>query len=317
MTTVPAEPTLQTMMRHLRLLALAPFVLGLVFAGAGCGGGNEATGTSLPVLEDFEPVAAATAKADTARFEMQLSMQVPGIDEPFAFTATGASDEKAGRGEITMDLGSFAESIIAFGQAFGSDAPEGFDDPENWNLEMRLDGTVAYMRMPFFSGELPAGKEWVRLDLAKAAAREGFDFAQLPGFAEGSDPRELLDFLRAVSSEVTLVGTENVRGVETTHYFAVVDLEKALADLARKSGDSSFLAQFQSVSAKLQNVPLDVWVDADYLVRRMVMDLSVSVPGESGQVKASVSMELFDYGKPVSVEVPPASDVVDLSALQD
>lgn len=304
------------MMRYLRLLVLALLVIGIVHAGAGCGPGSEAAGTSLPVLKDFEPVAAATARADTVRFEMVLSMQVPGVDEPFAFTATGAADE-AGRAEITMDLGSFAESIISFGQAFGSDAPKGFDDPENWKLEMRLDGTVAYMRMPFFSGELPAGKEWVRLDLANAAAREGFDYAQFPGVAEGSDPRELLDFLRAVSSGVTLVGTETVRGVETAHYSAVVDFERALAEFAQKSGDASFLAQFESVSANLQNVPLDVWVDADYFVRRMVMDLSVSVPGEPGEVNASVSMELFDYGEPVSVEVPSASEVVDLAALQD
>jgi hypothetical protein len=46
----------------------------------------------------------------------------------------------------------------------------------------------------------------------------------------------------------------------------------------------------------------------------MNMDLSFAVPGQ-GAAKASVAMELFDYGQPVSVEVPSASDTVDVSSL--
>jgi hypothetical protein len=305
------------MMRHLRRFALAPLALALVVAGAGCGGGKDASSTSLPVLEDFQPVAAATARTDSARFEMELSMQIPGFDQAFSFTASGASDEKSGKGEFTMDLGSFAELMGGLAGSMGGKAPAGFGDPENWKLEMRLDGTVAYMHMPLLAGKLPGRKEWVRLDLEKAASLQGLDLAQLQGFAEGSDPRQMLDFLRAVSSEVTRVGTEDVRGVETTHYFAVVDFQKALADLAKKSGQSSLLTQLGGFASSLQNVPLDVWVDADNLVRRMNMDLSFAVPGQSGEAKVSMAMEIFDYGQPVTVDVPPASDTVDFSALID
>jgi hypothetical protein len=309
------EPTLRTMMRHPRRLVLALLALALALAGAGCGSGNDVSSTSLPVLEDFEPVAAATAKTDTARFEMELSMQVPGFDQPFAFTASGASDATSGKGEITMDVGSFADLIGSFAGSMGGDVPSGFADPEKWKLDLRLDGTVAYMRMPLLAGKLPGGKEWVRLDLQKAAAVQGLDLAQLQGFAEGSDPRQMLDFLRAVSSEITRIGTEEVRGVETTHYFAVVDFQKALADVAKKSGQPNLFAQLGGFGSTLQSVPVDVWVDADNLVRRMNMDLSFAVPGQSGEAKMSMAMELFDYGKPVSVDVPPASDTVDLSAL--
>jgi hypothetical protein len=308
------------MMRHLRRFVLAPLVLcmlllGLVLTGVGCGGGTQSSSTALPVLEDFEPVAAATANTSTARFEMELSMQIPGFDQAFAFTASGASDEKSGKGEITMDMGSFGELMGSLAGSLGGNAPAGFDDPENWKLDMRVDGTVAYMRMPLLADKLPGDKEWVRLDLAKAASLQGLDLSQLQGFAEGSDPRQMLDFLRAVSSEVTRVGTEDVRGVETTHYFAVVDFQKALADLVQKAGQGNLLTQLGSIGSSLQSVPLDVWVDADNLVRRMTMDLSFSAPGQSGEAKVSMAMELFDYGQPVSVDVPPASDTVDLSAL--
>ncbi len=318
MTDGSCEPTLRKMMRHLRRFALAPLVLcllvSLVLAGTGCGGGKEESSTSLPVLEDFEPVAAATARTDTARFEMELSMEIPGFDQAFSFTATGASDEKSGKGVFTMDMGSFAELMGGLAGSMGGNVPSGFGDPEKWKLEMRLDGTVAYMRMPLLADKLPGGKEWVRLDLEKAASLQGLDLEQLEGFAKGSDPRQMLDFLRSVSSEVTRIGTEEVRGVETTHYFAVVDFRKALADLARTSGEQSLFTQFGGFTGALQNLPVDVWVDADNLVRRMNMDLSFAVPGQ-GEAKASVAMELFDYGQPVSVDVPSASDTVDVSSL--
>jgi hypothetical protein len=301
-------------MRHLRRLALAPLALAFVLAGAGCGGGSEQSASALPVLQDFEPVALATARTDTARFEMQLSMEIPGFDQAFSFSASGASDTASGEGEITLDMGSFGKLMGGLAGSMGGNVPAGFDDPEKWKMELRLDGDVAYMRMPLLADKLPGGKEWVRLDLKKAASVQGLDLEQFQGFAQGSDPRQMLDFLRAVSSEVTRMGTEEVRGVETTHYFAVVDLKKALADLARTSGQETLFSQFGGFADSLQNLPIDVWVDADNLVRRMNMDLSFAVPGQ-GAAKASVAMELFDYGRPVSVDVPPASDTVDVSSL--
>jgi hypothetical protein len=245
---------------------------------------------------------------------MQLSMEIPGFDQAFSFSASGASDTASGEGEITLDMGSFGKLMGGLAGSMGGNVPAGFDDPEKWKMELRLDGDVAYMRMPLLADKLPGGKEWVRLDLKKAASVQGLDLEQFQGFAQGSDPRQMLDFLRAVSSEVTRMGTEEVRGVETTHYFAVVDLKKALADLARTSGQETLFSQFGGFADSLQNLPIDVWVDADNLVRRMNMDLSFAVPGQ-GAAKASVAMELFDYGRPVSVDVPPASDTVDVSSL--
>jgi hypothetical protein len=45
------------------------------------------------------------------------------------------------------------------------------------------------------------------------------------------------------------------------------------------------------------------------------MNFSFAAPGEPEQAKASIDMELFDYGKSVSVEAPRAADVVDAFAL--
>jgi hypothetical protein len=65
----------------------------------------------------------------------------------------------------------------------------------------------------------------------------------------------------------------------------------------------------------LANVPVDVWVDADNLVRRMTMSFSFSSPEHPQEAKASLEMEVFDYGQPVRVEAPAAGDVVDAFSL--
>ena len=145
----------------------------------------------------------------------------------------------------------------------------------------------------------------MQVDLTKAAALRGVDLGEIQSFAKGSDPRETLDYLRSISGELTRIGTEDVRGVPTAHYFAAVDWQKALARAAKESGQQGFLAQLQSMPTALASIPVDVWVDADNLVRRMKMSFVFASPGQSQQAKAAMEMELFDYGKPVTVEAPP------------
>jgi len=146
-------------------------------------------------------------------------------------------------------------------------------------------------------------------------ADQGVDLGEIQSFAKGSDPRETLDYLRSISGKLTRIGIEDVRGVPTTHYFAAIDWQKALARAAKESGQQGFLVQLQSMPTALASIPVDVWVDADNLVRRMKMSFVFAAPDQSQQAKASLEMELFDYGKPVTVQAPRASDVVDALAL--
>ncbi len=316
MRTAAEKPTLVAMVRRLRHSLLALLALALAVAAAGCGGGQSGGTVALPVLDDLTPVADATGRADSARFEMQFELQMQGFDSPFGFSATGAFDTPAKKAEITMDLGSFAELMNGVAGSFGGDAPPELADSSKWKLDLRLDGTVAYMRLPFLASELPSGKSWVRIDLAEAARLQGADFGEFQSLAKGGDPRETLEYLRSVSGKVTHVGTEEIRGVPTSHYFAVLDWQKAVAAAARQANEPGLLDQLQGLGGSIQNIPVDVWVDGDNLVRRMTMDFSVSSPDQQ-QAKASMSMELFDYGEPVTIEAPPAGDVVDSSALTD
>lgn len=308
------EPTMGAVLRLPRLLPVFLVLLATAVLAA-CGGG-QGTQAALPVLKSLKPVAEATSKADSARFEMQFELAMPGLETPFAFSASGAFDTPRQKATMTLDLGSFAQLMGGLASAFGGDAPSGLSDASRWKLEMRLDGSVVFMRMPFLTSELPAGKEWVRLDLAAAARAGGFDLAQLQSMAAGSDPRETLSYLRAVAGKLTHLGTEDVRGVPTSHYFAVVDMQKALRTAARQAGQPGLLNQLQGLGQLVQNVPVDVWVDEQRLVRRMRMNFTVSAPGQTEQLTSTMTFELFDYGTDVVVQAPPADKLVDLSALR-
>ena len=61
-------------------------------------------------------------------------------------------------------------------------------------------------------------------------------------------------------------------------------------------------------------IPADVWVDNDGLARRIQLKLDLAkLAGPDGGTDGPVltmSMDLYDFGVPVHVEAPPASETV-------
>lgn len=279
----------------LRLTSLAA-LLGGVLLLAGCGG-------APAQLDPLASAAERTADTGSARFEMRLGMTVSGR---FAeATASGAFDNESRRATMTIDLSGLADAFGGAGAGSGA---------LRMRMEMVLDGTVAYMRMPLLSAQLPGGRPWVKLDLAALAEKQGVDLGQLQSLTE-NDPRRTLDYLRAVSGEIRTVGAETVRGVETTHYRAAVDLRRypdlvpeGQRELVRKATER--LIEQLGIGA----VPVDVWVDGDGLVRRLSLAFQVAAP-DGGATSSTVTMDLFDYGVPVAIELPHPSQVTDLATL--
>jgi hypothetical protein len=118
--------------------------------------------------------------------------------------------------------------------------------------------------------------------------------------------------LKAVSGDVEKVGSDEVRGVETTHYRAEVDLLKIPESLpperreaARKSMERA-REQFG-----LENYPMEVWIGEDDLVRRIRLEPSMEILGQ--EISFDMTMEFYDYGTPVSVQVPAADQVQDMT----
>jgi hypothetical protein len=100
------------------------------------------------------------------------------------------------------------------------------------------------------------------------------------------------------------VGREPVNGVDTTHYKANVDRERAVA---RSSGSTRRSLKRVIQTSGARKIPIDVWVDDKGFIRRV----QYAQPSGAGRV-VRVTMNLHDFGAPVSIKPPPADSVVDL-----
>jgi hypothetical protein len=138
-----------------------------------------------------------------------------------------------------------------------------------------------------------AGGKWIRIK----DDEPGFDLGQ-------NDPSQMLEYLRA-TSEVELRGEDTVRGVDTTHYEARIQLDRVAE---RVSPEAAKALEGLTEGAGIKEIPLEVWIDNESLVRRLTMDWHP----EGGTV--AFEMELFDFGD-VEIDVPAASESVDLSKL--
>jgi hypothetical protein len=225
---------------------------------------------------------------------------------------TGAPTDITGAGvfDLTKHQGTLNVKLPPFGgQDLGT-------------IEVRIFETTIYEKLPAKLASLAGSKGWGKIDLDALAKQNGFDLNSLAQ-AQSGDPLQALDLLKTVSDDVTEVGKEKVRGADTTHYRATVDLGKALAanqqlDAAAKSNLGSLYKNF--------TVPTDVWTDSEGRLRKMTYTIDPAkfdAAGLSSNPKVAsgvqqiagidLSFELYQFGVPVSVTVPPSSEVTDLT----
>ncbi len=259
--------------------------------------GLTACGGDVLSLDPAASAATKTVEAGSSRVEFTMAMKVAG--QSIDMTGSGAFDYRKPSGELTYRM-----QLPMIGAV---------------SMDMRMVGTKMYMRLPqeIAGAALPNGKPWFGLDLAKSLEQAGLGNLD---FTRQGDPAQSLQMLRAASKDVKEVGRANVRGVPTTRYAGKMDFRKALdAGLDRlelseterakaRDGMRELLEQIGSAS-----VPFEVFVDADGLLRRMTMYLSMKIQNE--RMSMRMSMDYFDFGVKVDVKAPPAADVTDVSSL--
>jgi hypothetical protein len=116
-------------------------------------------------------------------------------------------------------------------------------------------------------------------------------------FLGQSDPAGLTRAFDGAIEDLDKVGSESLDGVETTHYRLRVDARRVL---------TSTLGEELPAGSWAQDLPktltYDVWVgDKDNLPRRLEYDV----------MGTSMTMTLTDWGEPVDIKAPPASQISD------
>jgi hypothetical protein len=262
----------------------------LLVALAGCSGGEGEARSGdggEDAVEVLEAASTKTSQAGSARMSMTMALDVGG--DTATMTGDGVFDLATGRGSMTMTYGA------GFAQLSGA------------TFESVFDRTVLYMKFP--PGLVPSPKPWVRIDLQAAGEQAGIDLEALLQGAQ-NEPTQFLQYLKGVSDDVQTVGKEDVRGVSTTHYRATIDLRKAAEALGPEAARS-----IDNLIDRLgtTTLPAEYWIDGDQLMRRMTMEIDSD--GTGPQPPAKVTNELYDFGAPVELPVPPESEVVDVNQL--
>lgn len=238
---------------------------------------------------------------DAGSARMEFTVAVEGA----AAAADAGTGAMRGAGVVDFATPAAQVTLSLAGLGGGTGAARG-----DLEAEMRVVGSDLYLRAPFATGSGPgtaAGGRWLHLEVNEFNGFGGDD--PLSGGILG-DPTRPLEVLRAVAGSVETVGSEEVRGVATTHYRALVDLERVAAEAPERH--RAALDELLEQAPGATSVPVDLWIDAQGLPRKL--HLAVDLSGAEGPrpARVTVTVELFDFGVDARVERPPAAEVVDL-----
>jgi hypothetical protein len=255
---------------------------------AGCGAEDAARETVDPVAE----AAARTAAAGGARFEGAIVYEVEG--ERIPSRLSGVVDFENERSRTLMRF-----------EAFGPKAEReaGFPD------ERIRDGLRVYLTTPLLRDEID--EHWAMIDAEGLGDEYGVDTEMLGGWDE-SDPRSLLRFLEAAGGAVE-AGRERIGGVMTTRYDAQVSIAR-YAQLVTQDADPDFRRGFsEGLRRQLGSEAIDVsvWLDDDGLIRRELLNLTLTIEGQD--LDASMRVNFNDFSDRHEIDVPDEDDVKDVS----
>lgn len=279
---------------------IAMAIVALLVAGVASALVRRNTSPATP-LAIVQASASATAGAHTT----QMSIDISGGSGLFKnFTETGGFDFDSRRFAVQVDMAQFGVRGVGKVDAIA--------DYSN--------GLIEYVHLPSQVVDEAGGKPWIKVDLQALFKRLGID-ANLGALLQGgsSDPTQGLTMIRGAEN-VVKVGTEQIRGVNTTQYHLDINFQKAVAEAPAAVRDA--IQQFANEHT-VPTSPADVWVDSDGRVRRTQQKIDFSSlrlpPGIGAQAQQlgtpTVTAEFYGFGNPVDTKLPPADQVSDFNGL--
>lgn len=285
-----------------------PMAVLVVVLAAGAGGlvalvGDRGNSNRINVV-----AAAATKSVDagSAKVSFTVSMSGPAGGGLFDLTGRGEQDFAHQRAHMTMDMGSMLQNLPGAKRSL---------PPGSSVMEMIQDGPTLYMRSPLLASVAGASRPWIKLDVSTLGGLG--DGGTNPFGATQGDPSRMLEMLAGASDAVVQVGREQVDGTSTTHYRAEVSMDRAIDRLPARQRDQlkPMAGQFAQLTGA-RTFPVDVWIDGAGLPRKVQMALEIRGTATGVTVPAltmTMTLELSDWGTPVTVTPPPADQVTDVS----
>jgi hypothetical protein len=287
-------------MRHKTVWAVAALAMVLAACSSSGGGAQHVAVVATPT--GLVGAATHTEAAKTGHVEMSVDTVANGLETHFG--ATGAFDAERHLFSMSLDLSSLLAASVHSPSTNASN-PNG--SPLGSTANVIATDQIVYLDFPLFAKLVGVNTQWMSVPADAGAST--FDVA---------DPSAFLDFLHGAGGQVTDMGREQVRGVDTTHLHAAVNLTDALnsATGAERDRLQRAIDQLgQSGTSLLDaDVPADVYIDDNGMVREVSFDFSVPDSADSTGEKATLTVDLSDFGTDVGIDPPPADQVTDVTA---
>lgn len=256
-------------------------------SGSGTSGGAGAGDTiKLTAAQVLAKTSEKTGQVDT--FKANVSMSASG-DEAGALKASGTMLYRA--------KPSLAFSMVFNQMSVGAQQMNGIQ-------QVFVDKTI-YMKIPMLT-QLGGGKPWMKISLADLGQESGMNIDEILQQAQQMDPVQTTK-LMAASKDAREVGKETIDGVETTHITGTYNVSESVAKLAPEQR-----AAFEKAAKEsgMDTMAFDLWVDDQQLPRKVTMKTA-----QGAKVPLTISVVYRDFGQPVDITAPPASQVTDFSEM--
>ncbi len=262
-----------TLRRSLAALALPLTLGGLVACGSDDEGADPSASSSSATESEESSEAEAGGEVDKAGFVDDLK----------------AGLEASTTAKMTMHMDMGGQALHADGAVDYTTSPPQMamtmESPAaaGESIEMRLVDEILYMNI----GQM-TGNKFIKYDLS--------DPSNLPPgmdqLTATMNPLAAFDSFEEGVQSVVFVGDEDVDGEQLGHYEITVDTSK--------------IEQFKDLQTQAQlpeTVAYDLWLDDEDRMRKMTMAMDM------GSAPMEMEVEFADWGEPVDIAAPPASEI--------
>lgn len=276
--------------RRIAVAALAPLALTVLAACSdGDPGSTAVDETSATSSTDEDPSGEdPTAEAPTA--EAPAEMAAGDTVEPAAFMSTFESAfSDASTAHMTMSMTSAMGEMSFEGDADYSKTPPdmsmtmGGAALGGQDMQMVMVDGVMYMKSPMM------GEKWMKIDLNDPSNPFG---SMMSG---QMDPKAMFESFGDGIDGITYVGESDIDGEPVDEYSVTVDTAAML--------EAQGMTDLPQAGDVPKAMTYSMFFTQDGLFRRMQIDM--------GESLGQMTMDLTDWGKDVTIEAPPASEVTD------
>jgi hypothetical protein len=284
---IPAEVTTRSGHQHSRhgrwpaKIAVPVGAAAVAALAAGCA--TSSPGSSHQAASGMSPIRAVALAADQAS-------KATSFATAFSVRMTGdTSADMTGTMQVRSQPSLLAAATFSSVNANGQNVPGGLS-------EITTSQSI-YLKIGAL--QQAVGKPWVKVPLAELQQITGVNLSQVASQVQANNPLVQTQML-AASRNVQMLGTQQIDGVQTTHYSGSFPLSAALSKVPASVRP---LVQQQWQKLGIQTVGFNVWIDGQHRTRRLIM-------AERGSHEnMQLSLDVTGINQPVNVSLPPASQV--------